>query len=85
MRRYFFHLEDGNIETDQEGTELEGDRQSLVAEAISLMAHTLRDRPEKLTDEDDVQIRVADEQGMTLLTIHTTLSYSPALSKGTLW
>ena len=80
MERYYFHVEDGRVEQDTEGTELPG-KDAAYSEAVGMMWHTLRDRPEKLNESDGVLTRVQTAAGLTLLTIHTCVTYAPSFSR----
>lgn len=78
MSRYHFHIEDGVAECDDAGVEMPFSE--VVPEAIARLAKILRDRPAKLTDTEELLVKVQDDTGMTLLTVHTILTYAPAAS-----
>lgn len=65
MPRYFFHAEDGRLFCDQEGADLV-DAAEAQGEALKVFTEILRDSPELFTDQQRLQLNVADESGAVL-------------------
>ena len=77
MPRYFFHITDGQEFHDEEGTELR-DLASAETEASWVLATHLRDHPREPWDEGEVVLSVADDSGLTLLTLTLISQHSAA-------
>ena len=65
MPRYFFHAEDGQLFCDEQGAEL-SDAGAARDEAVKVFSEILRDSPELFTDQQRLQLNVADETGAIL-------------------
>ncbi|WP_144037298.1 DUF6894 family protein [Sphingomonas sp. TZW2008] len=65
MRRYFFHVHDGQDSPDLQGTEL-WDLETAKREAVRLAVGLLADNPETLWGSGKWAIRVTGEDNLTL-------------------
>lgn len=65
MPRYFFHVSDGMVSPDLDGTELLNIEAARV-EAVKFAGALLRDRPEAFWRADEWVMRVTDEADLTL-------------------
>lgn len=79
MPRYFFNVSHGRLDADDEGAEMT-DIGDAKIEASKLLAEILRDAPLGLW-RDDLQISVADDRGLVLLTIDIVATEAPAVSR----
>ena len=68
MPRYFFHIVDGGLDPDLEGTELP-DAQRARCEAIVYAGQTIRDRPDIVTRDGELRVEVTSEGGMLVTTV----------------
>ncbi|MBZ9676867.1 DUF6894 family protein [Mesorhizobium sp. ES1-1] len=78
MPRYHFHVDDGTLLADNEGTELP-DLQAARAEAVSAAGELLRDLDGALWEGDKTWIMHVTDQDDILL---FTLSFSAKVSAG---
>lgn len=77
MPRYYFHIQDGRLFRDEDGTELP-DLASAEVEASRVVGAHLRDHPDEPWRDGDIVMTVADEQGLTLLSLTVMGQHSPA-------
>ena len=68
MPRYFFHIYDGELFLDRDGTEF-ADIYTAQAEAIRLSGEVLREMQAKFWNEKEWKMEVADERGRVLFTL----------------
>ena len=68
MPRYFFHVHDGTVSRDTEGTELR-DIYTAQAEAIHLSGAVLRDIGAKFWNGTEWSLEVADARGCALFVL----------------
>ena len=85
MERYFFNLSDGKREEDDVGVMLPG-RQAACAAAITFAGELLKDSPELLSNHQDLNVEIANEQGETLFTvsINTDCTFDPTSNEAAL-
>jgi len=69
MPRYFFHVEDGVIHADEEGTELSG-LGAAREHAVCYFAELLRDAPRTFWNHGEWLMRVTDAAGLVFFTLH---------------
>ena len=69
MPRFFFHIDDHIHEIDDEGQELSGAAEARV-QAIIYAGSLLRDEPGLVWDGRQFEVRVTDEAGRPVTTIH---------------
>jgi hypothetical protein len=81
MPRYFFHVHDGTVSRDTEGTELR-DIYTAQAEAIHLSGAVLRDLGAKFWNSPEWGLEVADERGCALFALRFSAEERPALLDG---
>jgi hypothetical protein len=79
MPRYFFHVQDGYLFPDSDGTELP-DVYTAQSEAISTSGEILRDMGAKFWDGTDWGMEVADEHGQVLFVLRFTAEERPVLT-----
>ena len=65
---YFFHLMDGRIDRDLEGSELP-DLTAAQDEAVVFLGQTIKDRPGILKDTGELRVEVTGEDGSLLKTV----------------
>ena len=68
MPRYFFHMVDGGLDPDIEGTELP-DSKRAKCEAIVYAGQAIRDRPELVSETGECRIEVTGDNGAIVTTI----------------
>jgi hypothetical protein len=78
LERYFFHLEDGRLIDDQDGTELDS-LEAAKHEAVQLIGQTLCHEPSKFWSAETYRVSVADEDGLILFTLEMVATLSAAL------
>ena len=69
MPRYFFHIFDGDLQPDLEGTEC-ADIYVAQAEAVRMSGEIMRDLGARFWDGSNWRLAVADEDGRKLFIIH---------------
>lgn len=79
MSRYFFHLVDGGLDPDREGTELPS-LQDAKREAVRLAGGMMRDDPALFLDRGEWSVEVNDEAGTLLFIFNFFATEAPALS-----
>jgi hypothetical protein len=77
MPRYFFHIEDGTILHDDEGTELK-DLAVAKCEAIKLAGQMICDSAGGFWDKEEWKLTATDEDGLTLFCLHFVGIEAPA-------
>lgn len=80
MPRFFFHLTDGTIERDQDGTELETLAEARIQAAI-FAGGALREDPKHVWKGQELRVEVTDEAGDLLFTVITLAIDSPKLAR----
>lgn len=78
MPRFFFHVEDGEVFTDLQGTELR-DLNAAREEAVRFAAALLRDQADKFWDTSEWRIRVTNEADLTLFDLTFFGTQAPAV------
>ena len=78
MPRYFFHMVDGGIDPDLEGTELP-DPQRAKCEAIVYAGQAIRDRPELVAEHGECRVEVTGDSGELVLAIVVQAIEAPVL------
>lgn len=81
MRRFFFHIEDGESFHDDRGLELES-LEEARKEAVAVMSQYLRDRPGDVWADQSVTVTVQDEKGLTLFCVITSGVNAAAVMSG---
>lgn len=84
MPRYFFHVSDGSELPDHDGVELPGPG-AARRQATALLGRLMAAAPEDVWNGDDWQVRVEDQSGLVLFSIHivTVDAASPRGPAGT--
>jgi hypothetical protein len=78
LQRYFFHLEDGKVVADDDGTEL-ASLEDAKHEAVQLIAQTLCNEPSKFWNAENYRVSVTDSDGLMLFTLEMVATLSPAV------
>jgi hypothetical protein len=78
MPRYFFHIEDGSIVHDDEGTELK-DLAVAKCEAVKLAGQMICDAAGDFWDKEEWKLTATDEDGLTLFFLQFFGGESPAV------
>lgn len=78
MQRYFFHVRDGEVYEDLQGTLLE-DLSAARAEAMRFAGALLGDIPEKFWSSGEWHMTVTDEMGLTKFQLTFVATESPAI------
>ena len=81
MHRYFFHLQAADLWPDEEGTELE-DIGAAKCLAVQYIAEHLCHKPQHFWDAETYEVRVTDENDLTLLVVSLVATLSPAVPSG---
>ena len=81
MPRYFFHVHDGTVSRDTEGTELR-DIYTAQAEAIHLSGAVLRDIGAKFWNSTEWSLEVADARGCALFVLRFSAEERSAMPDG---
>jgi hypothetical protein len=79
MPRYFFHTQCDVAWDDQEGTELPN-VEGAKNDAVQLLVELLRNNSKAFWDAGDFTVTVADDKGLTLLTLSLMATMSPCIS-----
>jgi hypothetical protein len=79
MPRYFFHITPSEANSEQDWIDL-SDLEDAKMEAARLVAEIVRDSPAELWN-GELQVRVTDHQGLTLLTIQVAAVISSAVNR----
>lgn len=79
MPRYFFHSVDGQLDVDEEGSELPNLAAARVR-AIRYAGDVLTSEPEVLWDGHEFRVQVTDEHGAVVVTIVTLAVDSSAVA-----
>ena len=79
MPRYFFHIEDGSIVHDDEGTELK-DLAVAKCEAVKLAGQMICDAAGDFWDREEWKLTAADEDGLTLFCLQFFGTEAPAVT-----
>ena len=69
MSRYFFHLVDGGVDADREGSELPS-LQTAKQEAVRLAGAMMRDDPALFLSHERWSVEVSDEDGLPLFSLN---------------
>ena len=77
MPRYFFHVDDGAVHTDEEGMDL-GGLDAAREHAVCYFAELLRDAPRAFWSQKDWLMRVTDDTGLIFFTLNFTATISAA-------
>ncbi|MEA3063926.1 MAG: hypothetical protein QOJ27_354 [Sphingomonadales bacterium] len=77
MPRYFFHIEDGNMVRDDEGTELK-DLAVAKCEAVKLAGQMICDSAKDFWENEEWKLTAANEDGLTLFCLHFVGIDAPA-------
>lgn len=79
MSLYFFHYSDGIVVRDDTGTDLR-DIEAARVEAVKLAGQMLVDGAAGFWSHEEWQLRVADEDDLTLFTLEVVGTAAPAVS-----
>lgn len=82
MPRYFFHVEDGQVFSDLQGTELP-DLGAARREAVRFAGALLADQPEAFWGTGEWKMRVSDDRNLTLFTLLFLATDAPVLDHPT--
>jgi hypothetical protein len=77
MDRFFFHIELGGYDTDEEGTEYANLGEARAA-AVSLLGEILRDKGDAFWEKPQASVTVTDKKGVVLWKIETVGSEAAA-------
>lgn len=77
MPRYMFDIEDHVLDLDDEGQELAGPAEARI-QAIIYAGAILRDDPDLVWDGRELKVRVHEEGGPVIVTIHVHAVDTPA-------
>lgn len=80
MRRFFFHLEDGEGFADEDGTVLD-DLDAARREAVLLIAQSAADHPDRFWETDGFRVTCMDEHGEPLFSLQLATTAAPALQR----
>ena len=78
MPRYFFHSEDGQLDFDEDGTEL-ADSATARLEGVRFAGSLLKDRAQALWEATDWRLIITDESKTILFTIEVTTKIGSAI------
>lgn len=78
MRRYYFNTADGRSFNDQEGVMLASDDEARL-EAARLLGQMVKEHPGDIWRDNELQISVTGEDGMTLFMLDLAAFESPVL------
>jgi hypothetical protein len=81
MPRYFFHIDDGVLRQDDEGTILK-DLASAKCDGVKLAGQAICDAGEAFWDRQEWTLTATDEDGMTLFRLDILGTEAPALVTG---
>ena len=79
MPRFYFHLEDGELSPDLDGTAL-ASVQEAQREAVEHFAEMMRERCAEIWRDRGLKLTVVDERGLTLFVLEMTATIAPAVS-----
>lgn len=79
MPMFYFHTEDGAFYKDEHGADC-ADLKAASAAALQVLAEHLESRPKDFWAHDCLQIHLADERGLRLLTLSVTAIFSAAIA-----
>jgi hypothetical protein len=70
MQRFLFHITDGDIYQDDEGTELT-DLDAARVEAVKIMSQALKAEARTFWQTGQLEVTVADDRNLTLFCLRT--------------
>ena len=76
MPRYYFHLQDGTLEIDDQGTELL-DFNAAKIEAVRLLGAVIKDQPDEFWSSSSLKMMVTDEASVLLFALDLSAVQSP--------
>ncbi|THD59292.1 hypothetical protein [Phenylobacterium sp.] len=77
MSRYYFHVQNGGLLKDEEGTDLEHADAARI-EAAKLLGQLVAERPEDIWLGDAFTITVKDDAGLTMFLLDLAVTTSSA-------
>jgi hypothetical protein len=77
MPRYFFHINDGVANRDEEGTVLK-DLATAKCDGVKLAGQAICDAGEAFWDKQEWTLTATDEAGLTLFSLHLVGFEAPA-------
>lgn len=78
MARYFFHTENGDRHTDENGLELP-DLAAVRREAIKSLSEMIKNRGERFWERNSFRLIVTDEKGLILYVLDVNGVEAPAV------
>ena len=78
MARYFFHTENGDRHTDEDGLELP-DLAAVKREAIRTLGDMLRSRDDRFWESNSFRLIVTDDRGLILYVLDVSGVEAPAV------
>jgi len=79
MSRYYFNIEEAVLDEDKLGADL-SDLDAVKQTAVQIMVESLWGRGGRFWDAPNWRLVVADETGLTLLTLELSATLAPAIS-----
>jgi hypothetical protein len=79
MKRFFFHIDLGGYDRDDDGTEF-NDLASARASAVCLLGELLRDRGDAFWAKPEASVTVTDAEGLVLWKIETVGTEAAAVA-----
>lgn len=79
MAHYHFHIRDGELAEDSEGSE-HADVNAAGLEAVRRLGNFLVSRPDALWRDEIISVFVSDDSGLTLFSVDATLACAPAIN-----
>ncbi len=76
MSRYFFHLVDGGVDADRDGSELPN-LQDAKKEAVRLAGAMMRDDPALFLTRERWSVEVSDREGLPLFSLNVVATEAP--------
>jgi len=80
MSRYFFHIEEGRVFQDADGTELP-DHQAAAAEAVRVVSDLLKGNVDGVLASSSLRVSVTDKAGLMLFVVNVSCIRAPGFKR----
>ena len=79
MPQYFFHIDNGSVAHDDEGTVFK-DLATAKCQGMKLVGQTMCDASETFWDQQEWSLTVTNEAGLSLFSVHVLGTEAPAVA-----